>query len=812
MPNPSTANDSQTVSTTVHHELHDCAAVLSVAGAPEPQQQPSNSLPTTISTSAASQQITQTHAHPPPPKSATNDTITVSTTVPHTSYEGSVVLIVASATATQQHNTNTLASKPALGSSQYHTKAVETSTTAMEQSSMQRQLPIQPNYARPQPPHTSNNLVASSPLPISTLTAGSSLHARIPSTEVSNTAFSQPPSNSTNPLAPPISNTTPPQVTQLLTSTELPSPSPATHINPYRPHRRQAYTSKSAKFTLPPPVLISNITQHAPTLEPPPSSKLTPSTNNPSKTAAVALNTAPVRQIANPYAKKGTTTKQTLATSALVLCSSSVSDSSSTARSAEIEIQNLSNLDDISVRRTRSRLVYKPERLTYSTPGDSTPQAAPLLLSGLAHLSEVDQHTSLSTLHDIFSLQAELRSCENESHRLIEILTSNLSISNSSDFTLSSHTNYTDPPVQDIQVEVNTSDTSVLCDSVQIPTYIRHGPDMSDMSCSSLSDNSLDHVQSVQTTMPNPTSTRSTNISATASSSSSINTHFTVQLLPASQNSNTCQISNTMENAVNSMYLDDFSLKHDGDFRFILQNPRGIKEFRDNDPEYFPTMVALQEDHCDLLCFSETNVAWHRNDFLYDISVANKNIWNTPTQTVAASCRSEKHDSSCYQPGGVLNVVANNLRTKIQSTSTDYVGRWSKIRFFAKKGAVVVYTVYQPNPSSLATAGVNSSCMQQYRHLSKKDRSVDPRAQLITDLIEEVQSEKKLKSHIIILGNFNEDINDTRDDGIKKLMISTELVQPFQELKTTIPSTRGNTRANRSRFYVSTVTTIYISG
>ena len=242
-----------------------------------------------------------------------------------------------------------------------------------------------------------------------------------------------------------------------------------------------------------------------------------------------------------------------------------------------------------------------------------------------------------------------------------------------------------------------------------------------------------------------------------------------------------------MENAVNAMYLDNFRLKHEGDFRFILQNPRDIKDFRDNDPEYFPTMVALQEGHCGLLCFSEANAAWYRNNFLYDISVANTNIWSTPTKTVAAPCRSEKHGPSYYQPGGVLNVVANNLTTKIQylhQLTSLAVG--PKLDFLQRK---------EPNPSSLATAGVNSSGMQQYRHLSKKDRSVDPRAQLITDLIEEVQSEHKIKSHIIILGKFNEDINDTCDDGIKKLMLTTELVKPFQELKTTIPSTRGNTRA-----------------
>lgn len=65
--------------------------------------------------------------------------------------------------------------------------------------------------------------------------------------------------------------------------------------------------------------------------------------------------------------------------------------------------------------------------------------------------------------------------------------------------------------------------------------------------------------------------------------------------------------------------------------------------------------------------FVETNVPWHRNDFLYDVSVANKAIWPTPTKTVAASCRSE-----------------TKLTTKIQSTSSDYLGRSTKIRLFAK--------------------------------------------------------------------------------------------------------------------------------
>ena len=170
------------------------------------------------------------------------------------------------------------------------------------------------------------------------------------------------------------------------------------------------------------------------------------------------------------------------------------------------------------------------------------------------------------------------------------------------------------------------------------------------------------------------------------------------------------------------------------------------------------------------MCFVETNVPWHKNDFHYDISVANKNIWDTPTKTVVASCRSEIKGSKHYLPGGGMTVAANSLTTKIQSTSSDYLGRWAKVRFFAKKGALAVYSVYRPNPSSLSTACVNSSWMQQYRFLSKSDKTVDPRQQLISDLIKDVNLEQNMNSKMIILGDFNEDISDNETSGIKDLM------------------------------------------
>ena len=103
--------------------------------------------------------------------------------------------------------------------------------------------------------------------------------------------------------------------------------------------------------------------------------------------------------------------------------------------------------------------------------------------------------------------------------------------------------------------------------------------------------------------------------------------------------------------------------------------------------------------------------------------------------------------------------------------------------------------MYRPNPSAPATAGVNSTWMQQYCRLSTKDRTTNPRDILITDLLTDIHTEQKIHSDIIVVGDFNEDIRDSDEQGLKRLLRDGELYQVFQELKSFLPSTRGNNRA-----------------
>ena len=160
---------------------------------------------------------------------------------------------------------------------------------------------------------------------------------------------------------------------------------------------------------------------------------------------------------------------------------------------------------------------------------------------------------------------------------------------------------------------------------------IRHMTDSTRDSVSTMT-NSNHTDLSVLTHIINPSTTADEDFTTVSTPTHITQGDTSVITLPTSTHNSSCNISDALDKAENSLYLDDFRLKHDGDFRLILQNPRDIKEFRDEDPEYLPTMLAFKEGQCDLLCFVETNVAWHNNDFSYDGSVVNKNIWNTPTK------------------------------------------------------------------------------------------------------------------------------------------------------------------------------------
>ena len=173
-----------------------------------------------------------------------------------------------------------------------------------------------------------------------------------------------------------------------------------THLNPYRPHRR-----KLAPRRGPVKPFNSRLQQSPPAAAEP-----------------IALPSPLPKSIppaTNPYRREKQPPTNPLTTQALNYCKSNSSSSSSDTPNS---ITTTDSLESLLVRRTRSRLVYRPDRLHCQSPGTPGRNAPPLLLPGLSHLSQQQQQDTISTMREIASLQQQIQEYENDSRSLLHSL------------------------------------------------------------------------------------------------------------------------------------------------------------------------------------------------------------------------------------------------------------------------------------------------------------------------------------------------------------------------------------------------------
>ena len=319
-----------------------------------------------------------------------------------------------------------------------------------------------------------------------------------------------------------------------------------------------------------------------------------------------------------------------------------------------------------------------------------------------------------------------------------------------------------------------------------------------------------------QLNSPTPDHPSSSNSSIAASIPSPASSHTLLSDDNSAQsNTDSININNInvmLQNDDLCDFTDVFSPKHKGHFRFLLQNPNGINVYKEKDPDYLPSILTFKDNEVDAICLPESNVPWHKNDLHYDISKQNQLTWGyLPTKTVTASCRKDTTVSNNYQPGGALTVITSNLTTKIKSTSSDPLGRWTKVVFHAKGGGIALYTVYRPNKNTMKHAGSETAWMQQYRQLEKDDKKTEnPRRQLILDLIEDITAGYIQKTWAIVAGDFNEDLSDKENGGLNDLLDACNLTSIFEYKHGYTPSTRHNSRSI-DHFFISSQLQQFIS-
>ena len=108
----------------------------------------------------------------------------------------------------------------------------------------------------------------------------------------------------------------------------------------------------------------------------------------------------------------------------------------------------------------------------------------------------------------------------------------------------------------------------------------------------------------------------------------------------------------------------------------------------------------------------------------------------------------------------------------------------------------MIYNTYRTHSKTLATAGIHTHWMHQWRTITR-DRKIDdvePREQQISDLITLIQKDQ-VDGHLpIVIGDFNEDPEDQDKTGIKLLLSTCNIVNALHNLTGSMPSYRQNTR------------------
>ena len=171
--------------------------------------------------------------------------------------------------------------------------------------------------------------------------------------------------------------------------------------------------------------------------------------------------------------------------------------------------------------------------------------------------------------------------------------------------------------------------------------------------------------------------------------------------------------------------------------RFWFQNCHGLMNANDSTRFHFE-MTSLIEQNIHYLGFAETNINNNHTFTKFQIENSFKSLTdhgrfdlnNTPGFS----------NKSFYQPGGVGAGFHGRICNRYPKTSRDPCGRWISHVFIGKTNTLKNYTVYRVNPKP--PRGDTTAWQQQKLYLQRNQQDLDPRKQVIDDLLASLQRDR----------------------------------------------------------------------
>ena len=130
------------------------------------------------------------------------------------------------------------------------------------------------------------------------------------------------------------------------------------------------------------------------------------------------------------------------------------------------------------------------------------------------------------------------------------------------------------------------------------------------------------------------------------------------------------------------------------------------------------------------------------------------------------------HEDLC-QYGGIFSAIVKSLTHRVAGKGKDQLGRFNWIDFYGADNFLRIYTIYRVNPGNDSSSGDDTCWTHQRTALTLKNCNIDPRKQVILDLVKQIKEDIRLHRSILICGDVNEDI--TKNSGFNKAMLDLGL-------------------------------------
>ena len=145
---------------------------------------------------------------------------------------------------------------------------------------------------------------------------------------------------------------------------------------------------------------------------------------------------------------------------------------------------------------------------------------------------------------------------------------------------------------------------------------------------------------------------------------------------------------------------------------------------------------------------------------------------------VEMASNQDEHFEKSWKPGGTMIGVSGKWASRVESTGSDHMGRWSWVDLRGKKGKMIrVISAYRISQEHVAQAGETTSCKQQVRSLLKRGvKNPNPKQVFLKDIGKFINNwrAKGPSNEVILMADMNEYVGDKR--GLADFTMECNLV------------------------------------